>query len=201
MNRKLTIAVDVDDVIAAHASAFVEWSNKKYGTHLTVDDYNDHWGEMWKVDLEVTTKRAIEYHDSGIMKEYAIIPGALDVLKELKQRFKLVVLTTRRKVINEITKEWIDRYYPGIFEDIVLSGFFDSLTKESFKLTKGDLAKKIGADFLIDDQLRHVEAAAELGIKGLLFGDYFWNKKDILPPNVTRVKNWQEVKDYFADII
>ena len=40
------------------------------------------------------------------------------------------------------------------------------------KLTKGMLAKEIKADYLIDDQLKHCSAAAELGIPALLFGVY-----------------------------
>lgn len=64
-------------------------------------------------------------------------------------------------------------------------------------MTKGELAKSIGADYIIDDQIKHVLAAAELGIRGILFGDYAWNKADVLPDNVTRVNDWQEVLNYF----
>lgn len=194
---KPVIAIDIDDVIAANALGFVEYSNKKYGTHLTTDDYQEHWGEMWKTEHEETERRATEYHQSGHIATYGMIEGASDALKQLKKRFKLIVITTRRNSINKLTKEWIDRYYPNIFDDIIFSGFFDSPTKESINMTKGDLAKGVGADYLIDDQLKHVRSAAEIGIKGLLFGEYLWNKTDLLPENVVRVKSWNEILKYF----
>ena len=64
-------------------------------------------------------------------------------------------------------------------------------------MTKADLAKDLDIDFLIDDQIKHVKACAELGIKGLLYGDYSWNKTDEIFPNITKVKNWQETLEYF----
>lgn len=194
---KSIIAVDIDDVIAANALGFVEWSNQKYGTHLTIDDYQDHWSKVWQVEHEETERRAVEYHESGHIATYGTIDGAKEVLEKLKRRFRLVVLTTRRNSINQLSKEWIEKYYPGIFDEMIFSGFFDSPTKESIKMTKGELAKGIGSDYIIDDQIKHVLSAAEFGIRGILFGSYAWNKADVLPENVTRVNNWQEVLDYF----
>ncbi len=110
------------------------------------------------------------------------------------------MLTTRRESINQLTKEWLDKYYPEIFSDYIFSGFFDVHNKESINMTKGELAKNINADFLIDDQLKHVQSAASMGIKGLLFGDYTWNKIDKLPKNVTRVKDWKEVDQFFHSL-
>ncbi len=85
--EKPIVAVDIDDVIAANAAGFVEFSNKKYGTHLTIDDYQEHWGEIWKTEYEETERRAIEYHASGHIATYDIIDGALDVLKKIKTTF------------------------------------------------------------------------------------------------------------------
>lgn len=195
--NKPTIIVDIDDVIAAHAPAFVEYSNQKWGTNLTIDDYQDHWGEVWRVDYDEREKRAVEYHNSGFIASYGVVDGALTTLKQLKNRYKLVILTTRRRSIDKLTKEWIKSNYPDVFDEIVFSGFFDSPTKESINMTKGEMAKQIGADYLIDDQLKHCVAAAGAGVQALLFGDYKWNRSDNLPVNVTRVKNWQEVLDYF----
>lgn len=198
LSSKRIIAVDVDDVIAANAIGFIEYSNKKYGTHLTVDDYQEHWGEIWKTDYEEAERRAIEYHESGHIATYGVIEGAYDVLKELKERFTLVILTTRRNSINQLTEEWINKYYPDIFDKLIFSGFFDSPTKKSLQMTKGELAKSIGANYLIDDQLKHVLSIAETGIKGLLFGEYSWNRIEGLPLGVVRVKNWEEIRRYFA---
>lgn len=199
--KKPIIAVDIDDVIAANAVGFVKYSNNKYGTKLTIDNYQDHWGEIWKTEHEETERRAIDYHTSGHIATYDIVDGAFDVLKKLKQHFSLVVLTTRRNSINQLTREWLEKFYPNIFDDIIFSGFFDEPNKESIHQTKGELARSIKAKYLIDDQLKHVQSAAAMGINGLLFGEYSWNKIDELPKDVLRVKNWEEVSRYFHDML
>ncbi|HJQ08525.1 MAG TPA: hypothetical protein VJ836_03545 [Candidatus Saccharimonadales bacterium] len=37
------IAVDIDDVLSASAEGFVVFSNKQWGTRLTLDDYTEDW--------------------------------------------------------------------------------------------------------------------------------------------------------------
>jgi uncharacterized HAD superfamily protein len=64
-------------------------------------------------------------------------------------------------------------------------------------MTKTKILAEIGANYLIDDQPKHCIAAAEAGITALLFGDYKWNKDIELKTNMVRVKNWQEVTEYF----
>lgn len=150
MKTKPIIAIDVDDVIAANAPAFVEYSNHKYGTHLTIDDYQEHWGEVWKVEHEELLKRASEYQDSNHIGTYSVIDGAYPALQELKKRFKLVIVTSRHKSMDTLTRVWLQENYPDIFDDIIFSGFFDTELKSAIHLTKGEIVKEIGATYFID---------------------------------------------------
>ena len=85
MDNKPVIAIDIDDVLSSSAAGFVEWSNGKYGTHLKPEDYQEHWAEMWKLDLEETFKRANEFHESNIVNAYSTVDGALEVLTARKK--------------------------------------------------------------------------------------------------------------------
>ncbi len=199
MKDKPIIAIDIDDVIAANASAFVAYSNEKYGTNLTIDDYQEHWAEIWKIEHSEVLHRATEYHASGYIATYSVIDGAYAALKQLAERFTIIAVTSRRNSINQLTHEWIEKHYPAIFQDIIFCGFFDS-EQPNIHLTKGDVVKNIQASYFIDDQLKHVSAVAENGIHSLLFGDYFWNKSDALPSNIIRVQNWEEVIEYFQNL-
>ena len=194
---KPVIAVDIDDVIAENAPSFVAFSNERWGTHLTVDDFQDHWGEVWGLEHEETEKRYHEFHESGRIGTYEVIHGAQAVLQKLKERFTLIILTSRPESESQLTKEWVGTHYRDIFDGIIFSGFYERGMRDGVKMTKGQLAKDIGANYLIDDQLKHVLAASEHGIRGILFGEYAWNKADALPENVTRVTNWDEVLQYF----
>jgi hypothetical protein len=74
---------------------------------------------------------------------------------------------------------------------------WDVITKDSIHQTKGELLKSLGAQYHIDDQPKHCISALQQGIQPLLFGDYSWNRSVELPEGIVRVKNWQEVTEYF----
>ncbi len=198
--KKPTIAVDIDDVLAANAEAFIDFTNKRWGTNLTPRDYTEHWIEVWQVDHEEEMRRIDAVHKAMIFKDYRHFPEAIPILKQLSEKYDLVVLTARQKVISRDTLDWIERYYKGIFSDVHFAGIWDGMNRDShvrIKYTKGRVAKEIGADYLIDDQTKHCLAAAEAGIEALLFGNYPWNQLKKLPNKVKRVNDWQAVLEYF----
>jgi 5'(3')-deoxyribonucleotidase len=195
--RPKTIAIDVDDVLAAGAEGFVQFSNGHWGTQLTVDDYNERWGIMWGVDKDEEEKRAKIIYASSIVKDFQPKEEAVKTLKHLAQSYKLVVLTSRAQPSQSDTLLWLEQNFAGIFSDIHFSGFYDGLPEHAHKQTKADLCKAIGADFLIDDQIKHCFAAANAGIDSLLFGNYAWNREALLPSRVWRVNNWPSVREHF----
>lgn len=200
--KKKTIAVDLDDVLAANAEAFVAYSNERWGTNLHVDDFTEHWGELWQIEHDEVIRRAEEYHTSGAVKKYRHFPEAKPVLKKLAENYRLILVTSRRRLIKKDTRDWIDRYFPGLFDDLIFAGFYDDTTNTNpYGQTKADIISFHSADFLIDDQPKHCIASARAGIPALLFGDYAWNR-DIneLPNGVTRVSDWAAVQDYFNAI-
>ncbi len=195
---KQTIAIDIDDVLADNAQGFTDFSNQRWNTNLTVDDYVEHWGEMWNIDDEEVERRSAEFHASGSIGKYVHKTDAKPILEELSTRYKLVVVTSRRSVVSEETKAWLETHYSGIFSAIHFAGFFDN--SFGIHMTKATICKELGADYLIDDQLKHCLASAEAGIQALLFGEYKWNQTaSKLPENVTQVADWQAVERYFAE--
>lgn len=195
---KKTIAIDIDDVLAANAEGFIAYSNERWGTKLTVDDYDEHWAQVWKVDNEETERRATEIHDQKIMATYRHFEDAKPVLKELATSHKLVIITSRRRQLLEETTKWINSYFKDIFSEIHFSGIWDSINSNSQNATKAEICREVGADYLIDDQLKHCLAVVECDIEALLFGNYKWNQLDKLPKGVTRVDDWEAVREYFS---
>lgn len=196
MTKRLTIAVDIDDVLARQVEGLVAFSNQRWGTALTVDDYDEDWGVMWGVDLEERTRRAAEFHNLPISRSYGCVEGAYEVLQRLSSQHHLIIATSRRLQMKADTFEWLDDHFPGIFsrDDIYFTGIWDSASEHSAAKTKGELIEKIGADVLIDDQLKHCLAVAETGRRALLFGVYNWNRQTVLPAGVERVVDWVEVE-------
>lgn len=196
--KKPTIAIDIDDVLADYAAGFIEFSNVHWGTNLTVDDYDEHWANVWKVDVEEVIQRAETMHEKNMVRSLARKPDAHPVLERLSHRFNLMVVTSRRIQNKEDTLAWLRLHYPMLLlNDVTFSGFFDTVTDDSINRTKGDIIALAGADYMIDDQVKHCLSAAERGIEALLFGDYKWNQLAELPSRVTRVVDWESVERYF----
>ena len=196
---KKVIAVDIDDVLAVHVDALLEFSNKTWGTNLTLDDYDEHWGVMWKLehDIKTTEKRAHTFFDSGAFSRLRHFTEAIPVLKTLKSSYKLILITSRRQRLLEETTQWINAFFPGIFEETHYAGIWEDTKDNRHTATKADLCKELKVEYLIDDQLKHCLAAAEIDVQSLLFGNYKWNQAKKLPKNVVRVTDWQAVKEFF----
>lgn len=195
---KPIIAIDIDDVLAANAEGFVAFSNERWGTHLTPNNYSEHWADLWRVDHEETERRAIEFHSSGAMGRYRHFGDAISVLTVLRQRYSLVLVTSRRLSVERETRAWVDTYFVDMFDDIYFAGIFDKkLHAGSWTQTKRDIFKRIRAVYAIDDQLKHCIGAIEVGCEAVLFGDYPWNQSEKLPEGMTRCKDWPAVLEYF----
>jgi len=193
---KKTIAVEIDDVLAAHADELLRFSNQRWGTNLSIEDYDEHWAKMWHIDRFEVEKRAQEFFRD--FPEFKHFPDALDVLKRLSEKYRLVILTSRRHEISKDTEAWLNKYFHGIFDEIHYSSLWNKPIKEDRASgTKGRIVKQIGADYLIDDQPKHCVAAAEAGITALLFGNYPWNREQETGVKLIKVKDWQAVEEYF----
>lgn len=195
MSRPI-IAVDIDEVLGRHNHALAAWHNKEFGTDHTEDAYTTtDWALVWHTSPAEAERRAVVYHREGVHRRLEVLSGAQESLEQLAQRFDLVVITVRRKDIINITHEWLQEFFPCIFREVKFLHFWD----DGIKTTKAEIAKELGASYLIDDDVKHCRLAAEMGIEALLFGDYSWNKTDSLPVGVNRVKSWQEVMEYFHE--
>lgn len=195
-----TIAVDIDDVLAANAEGFINFSNQRWGTRLSVDDFTENWAEMWQVEHDEWIARRHEVINSKVHMTYRFFDEAKPVLQELAKNYKLIVVSSRSKQISADTTEWLKKQYGKLFSEFHYAKIWDNLDRpihEKIKLTKKDVLQQVGADFLIDDQYKHCAAAAEAGIMSLLFGDYRWNQMKKLPKSMTRVKDWHQVLEYF----
>lgn len=199
MSTRLIIAIDVDDVLAVENEAVRLFANEHYGHTHTAEDYmvpGEYWGYWEKiqgVDPEEFGRRYGEYVASGAKGRLRVVDGALEMVRRLKRDYELVIVTSREAHMVEITHEWLNTHFPATFKRVE----FVALWSGSVQGSKADICAELGAQYLIDDHVGHIELAVEQGIKGLLFGHYGWNHTAELPKQVVRVQNWQAVGEYF----
>ena len=194
---KPIIAVDLDDVLADSAIDFVEYGNKKWGTNLTIESYDEDWSTMWQMDHQTLREMSNHWHTTGQNLKHRPKTDALDALTRLRDRFSLIILTSRRIESQKDTIEWINLHFKGVFDDIVFCGIWDKMHKHNNKITKAEMCLRIKAYYLIDDQPKHIIGCTSAGIKCIMFGNYPWNRDIALPDGAIRAVNWQEVLEYF----
>ena len=197
-NAKPIIAVDIDDVLSASAEEFIAFSNQHFDTQLTIDDYDEDWLKVWRVDLAEGLRRRDKYFALSNREHYMIKVDAQKALRLLAARFKLVVVTSRLTILTAPTQRWLNHHFAGLFEAVEFTGTYEGDGNVNrVTHTKTELLQQLGASFLIDDQLKHCTSAAEVGIAGVLFGNYSWNQSKNLPKGVTRCTDWATVLEYF----
>ncbi|XP_078157715.1 haloacid dehalogenase-like hydrolase (HAD) superfamily protein isoform X1 [Carex rostrata] len=203
--EKLVVAVDVDEVLGSFLSALNKFIADRCSWNHSVSEYHVYeFFKIWKcsrseADILVHEFFKTHYFQDGIHP----IPGALSALQHLSSFCSLSVVTSRQNAIKDHTLEWLEKHYPGLFEEIHFGNHFalDGQSKP-----KSEICRSLGAKFLIDDNPRYALECAEVGIKVLLFdyhNSYPWCKTGVAEshPLVTKVHNWQEVEQKLTSLV
>lgn len=197
---KPVIAIDVDDVLSSQIDAFIEFSNKNFGTNLGIQDFQDpgeywsYYSKVWKLSKEEGDLRFRQFLEEGYPTRQLISDGTKQAIAQLKEHFELEIVTSRHAEISEPTKKWLLENFPDTFKGIHFTTLWGAANQ---RVTKAIICQDIGASYLIDDNAEHCNLAAEAGVKSLLFGEWGWNIYQDLHRGVTRVNDWQGVLDYF----
>lgn len=190
-SNKPVIAVDLDDVLFDFIGYFFDWHNQVFQTNFKPQDFHQRrlW-ELWNGTKEQAGERIARFFEEIDMLAMPPIAGAQQTLQQIKDTHSLVVISARSAHTLQDTQDWLDKYFHGLFSKTYL-GISDPLAKQNIH-NKAELCQQVGAKTLIDDQLKNLEDCAALGIRFLLFGDYAWNQIINLPPNTTRVTDWNQ---------
>ena len=192
MDRSIFVS-DLDDVLFDFVTPFFEWHNHRYGTDLTPEALasSKYLFPAWDGTPEEAVARVSQFFGEVDILGLEPIPGAAECLEELHAKYDLALVTARDPEYAEVTEAWIEKYFAGVFDRVVLGIGHSERGERS--ITKADVCRQIGADVLVDDQVGHLAGAAEAGVRTFLFGGYPWNRSQPLPQNTVRVSNWDEV--------
>ncbi len=190
---KKIIAVDIDEILAGFIDYFIEYHNLTYKTRVTRDKvFSFDLHEVFEVTKEEIMDRMVKFGQEGHNVRISLVPGAkngIDAL--LKKGYELHLVTARPTVIKPETELWINKHFPDKFTDLH-NAFNSNIHQEGSKKKKWEICKEIGASVLIEDHLENAIGCAENGIRVYLM-DTPWNQTENLPPEVIRVKSWEEI--------
>lgn len=145
-----------------------------------------------------THQKVKEFYATNWIESILPIDGAQEGTAALRRLgYRLVIITARNEHIRDASWEWVQRHFPGCFEEIICTGQFatqqrlDGVDQDNAipkKVTKAEVCIRIGAKLLIDDSLENAMACAEyvspsgeVAPPVLLFGDYQWSTRPSLP--------------------
>ena len=113
------------------------------------------------------------------------IRGSQPAMQNYRRIFdKMYIVTGRQDTVRETTELWIDRYFPGIFDDVILT---NSFTENEIK--KADICRALNIGLIIDDSLDTCNECIESGMEAINFiGEevYPWCE-----PNEISMRGWK----------
>lgn len=205
---KPVLAIDIDETLAPLLTHLNDFHNDNFGTKHKIESYSSYvFYELWggcksSAEIKVSTFFQTSEYTSRI-KPY---PGAFEALSCLKLDFHIHVVTARSKNLESLTRSWINEYFPNIFENVhfIHDESFASLTNTSniagAFTKKTAVCKLIGAEILIDDNVDYVTDCVSNGVTSILFGDYPWNRLQLLEnynsdivSQIIRLNKWKEI--------
>ncbi|XP_057505890.1 uncharacterized protein LOC130789186 [Actinidia eriantha] len=195
---KIVVAVDVDEVLGNFISALNRFIADRYSLNHSLSEYHVYeFFKIWNCSRDEADIRVHEFFKTSYFKTgIHPIPGARQALQKLSRFCNLSVVTSRQNAIKDHTINWIEKHYPGLFQEIHFGNHF---ALEGQPRPKSDICRSLGAKVLIDDNPRYAIECAEVGIRVLLFdyeNSYPWCKIDSVDqhPLVTKVNSWEDVE-------
>jgi uncharacterized protein len=188
----MIIGFDLDDVLLNFQDTMRVYHNETYDTNHTLEEDCKVWNlwERWSCTPEESKQRVFDFYNHQSHYDAKPIVGSVDGISALKNDHTLHIITARPEQIKEKTFEWLDTYFPNVFEKVIFTNLFYG---EGVKRKKSDVCKELGVEVFIEDAFHNAHDVANAGIPVLLL-DQPWNQNHTdLPPLVTRVHSWPEI--------
>lgn len=82
--------------------------------------------------------------------------GMQDIVWELKKKgHELYVVTARWDDINQVTLDWIEKHYPGMFSDVVFANHYNDKM-----VSKGEICRYLDSKLMFEDTIHNAESVA-----------------------------------------
>jgi len=168
MNSK--IAIDVDEVLVHLLKPMA----KRRGVKLPENKkYKYLYREVFNCTEEESQAILRDFYMSEDFRNLKPIEGSQLAMNNLNMIFdKMYIVTGRQEIVREPTEIWIEHFFPGVFDDVILT---NSFTPHEVK--KSDICRALNIGLIIDDNKGICDQCIEAGTDALNFvGDeiYPW---------------------------
>lgn len=107
------LAVDLDETLTEWLPALQSYFELDPSTPMAHSKYKEVWESLKE-------ERKKDFYTSPHLKKmHSTTANAVENLKKLRNYFTLYLVTDRPRYTEILTRNWIDRHYPGIFDKLV----------------------------------------------------------------------------------
>lgn len=174
LNRRKTIAIDMDGVMADVEHQFIDWYERDYGVKVSRDALSGISEREAFPDKTAVWKFV---NTAGFFRTLPVMPGAILAVKKLMEDFDVYIVSAAMEFPKSLAEKyaWLAEHFPFIsWENIVLCG------DKSI----------IDTDFLIDDHCKNLDFCKGKAIM-------FTAGHNANQHHHTRANNWDEVLKIF----
>jgi len=181
----MKIAIDIDEVLTPFLPTMLRW--KKPGDLPKKLPYS--YKTIYDISEDESKKLVKTFYKSEEFLELKPMEKSQEVVTILKQRgHRLYIVTGRQNIVRRETEDWVDKWYPKIFNDVILT---NSYTDQEVK--KSQVCNMLNIGLIIDDNFETCMDCISNGTKAINFiGDpvYPWcDKNEISKGSWTEIKN------------
>lgn len=137
--RKLTIAVDCDDVLVQTAKVIIDGYNKMFKANVPLEAF---YGpiEAWQCGPgEKAVRRVDDVLRSGVTDKVAPDAEAVKAIEYLvRNKGHMVHLVTGRQTYMAHSTQWlVDNYFPGLFSSVEHTNYYAASDSAARRRSKG----------------------------------------------------------------
>ena len=181
MNR---IAIDIDEVLVPFLSPMAKYHEKS----ISKTRYSYVYRDIFDITEEESQKMVQEFYKSQAFTQLTPMRGAQKAMYKLRRGAdKLYIVTGRQDTVREETEDWIDTFFPNIFDDVIITNSYTP-----YEVKKSDICRALNIGLIIDDNKGICDQCIEAGTDALNFvGDeiYPWCEESEIS-----IKGWNALK-------
>lgn len=209
VSNRITIGIDMDEVLCPVISNLVDFFNLHYSGKMNKDlqscfekchisqfkrnvDFETIWGCSYELAFEILDY----FFKSDFFKKIQPIQDSIEVVKNLAETYRLVIITNRHTSLHDDILIFLNKYYGDAFSEIHTGNEYGM---NGEKISKEEMCRRSNVSLLIDDSPKNIlRVVKENGISGIVFGKYPWNEvyeNEFQGFNVFQVENWKEIQN------
>ena len=176
--KRLSIAVDMDGVLADTQTHFISYYEKETGEKIQPESMLG-IPESEAFPDKTAVQRFVR--QPGFFRTLPLIPGGVEALRTLMRDFDVYIASAAMEFPLSLyeKKQWLEEHFPFIsWENIVFCGD----------------KRIIRTDYLIDDHLRNLDSFQGTPI-------LFTASHNVHYTHHKRANNWQEILQYFKQVV